>query len=167
MSGTAAPIAYRPELYAERNGGIYLAANLYEAMFVVDAGKGGSEFPRIIRLVADLLTRQGAAIERIERWDERKLAYPIKQAKRGIYILVYFRADAGAITEIRTNVGLSEDLLRLLILRVEKPSPVRGQLFTPQGDAISQPAPAPVAEPAPAAAAEATPAKGPDAESGA
>jgi small subunit ribosomal protein S6 len=116
-------------------------------MFVVDAAKGGSEFPKIIRHIADLLTRQGAAIERMERWDERKLSYPIGQAKRGIYILVYFRADGGAISQLRANVGLSEELLRLLVLRVEKQSPVRGQLFTPQGEVLPQPAPAAVAAP--------------------
>jgi len=118
-------------------------------MFVVDAAKGGSEFPKIIRYIADLLTRQGAAIERIERWDERKLSYPIGQAKRGIYILVYLRADGAAISELRANVSLSEELLRLLVLRVEKQSAVRGQLFTPQGEAVSQPAPAAVAAPEP------------------
>lgn len=116
-------------------------------MFVVDAAKGGSEFPKIIRHIADLLTRQGATIERMERWDERKLAYPIGQAKRGIYILVYFRAEGAAISELRANVGLSEELLRLLVLRVQEQSPVRGQLFTPQGEALSPPAPAAAAAP--------------------
>ena len=130
-----------------------MAPDLYEAMFVVDAAKGGSEFPKMIRHIGDLLARQGAAIERMEKWDERKLAYPMKHAKRGIYILVYFQADGSVIPEIRSNVGLSEDLLRVLIVRAEGQSPVRGQLFTPQGEALAQP-PAPAQ--AAAAAAEPT-----------
>lgn len=113
-----------------------MTANLYEAMFVVDAAKGSSEFPNTIRHIADLLTRHGAEIERMERWDERKLAYPIGHAKRGVYILVYVRADGSAITEIRRSVVLSEDLLRVLILRSEGPSAVRGELYGPDGQPV-------------------------------
>jgi len=111
-----------------------LPENLYEAMFVVDAAKGGSAFPEIIRHIAGLLTRNGASVRRIEKWEERKLAYPIRSAKRGIYILVYFTADGSAISEIRRAAELSEQLLRVLILRAEKMSPVKGQLYTVEGE---------------------------------
>jgi ribosomal protein S6 len=122
----------------ENKGGHVLATNLYEAMFVVDAAKGGSEFTKVVRHIADLLTRHGAAIERIERWDERKLAYPIKHAKRGVYVLVYFQADGSAISEIRHTAGLSEQLLRLLILCADEPGPVKGQLLSPQGEPVAR-----------------------------
>jgi small subunit ribosomal protein S6 len=114
-----------------------LPDNLYEAMFVVDAAKGGSEFPATIQHVAGLLTRNGATIQRIERWDERKLAYPIGHSKRGIYILVFFTSDGSAVGEIRRAVDLSEEVLRLLVLRAEQPSPVRGQLFSPDGEPVA------------------------------
>jgi small subunit ribosomal protein S6 len=126
-------------------------------MFVVDANKGGSEFPECIRHIAGLLTRHEAEIERIERWEERKLAYPIKRAKRGIYILTYFRADGAAISELRRDIALSEDILRVLIIRPDEVSPVQGQLFSPEGEEIESPAEAadePAAQPAAEPAAE-------------
>lgn len=116
-----------------------MAVKLYEGMFVVDAARGGARFEESIRHIAQLLTRQGAEIERIEKWDERKLAYPIQHVKRGIYILVYFRADGPTITEIRLMTSLSEQVLRLLILRVEEPDPVKGQLYSPEGQLVEQP----------------------------
>ena len=129
-----------------------MAISLYEAMFVVDASKGGSEFPNVIRHTADLLTRHGAEIERIERWDERKFAYPIKHVKRGIYILTYFRVDGSAISELRRDIVLSEDVLRVLILAVEQPNQVSGQLFNAEGEQVETPvAPPAPAPPAPAA----------------
>jgi small subunit ribosomal protein S6 len=123
-----------------------LAVNLYEGMFVVDANKGGAEFPESIRLIAGLLKRHGAEIERMERWEERKLAYPIKRVKRGIYILTYFNVDGAAISELRRDIGLSEDILRVLIIRPDDVSPVQGQLFSPDGQEIEAPQPGPVAE---------------------
>ncbi|MFO7957364.1 MAG: 30S ribosomal protein S6 [Candidatus Brocadiia bacterium] len=120
-----------------------MADNLYEAMFLVDSAKGGSEFPEIIRHIANILERAGAEIERIEQWDERKLAYRIKRAKRGIYILVYFRAPGTAVSEIRHDVQLSEQLLRVLILRTDEPDPVHGELYNTEGEVIQEAAPRP------------------------
>jgi small subunit ribosomal protein S6 len=127
-------------------------------MFVVDVAKGGTEFAATIRHIAGLLSRNGAQIERIERWDERKLAYPIRHAKRGIYVLVHFRAEGSAISEMRRSIELSEELLRALILKAEELSPVRGMLLTPQGEQVQAPPQAPAEEPrqeaAPAAGGE-------------
>ncbi len=123
-----------------------MAINLYEAMFLVDARKGGSEFPDIIRHIANMLERVDAEILRIERWAERKLAYRIQRAKRGIYIQVYFRAEGSAIRELRHDVQLSEQLLRVLVLRKDEPDPVTGELYTPEGELIEEPEEAPAEE---------------------
>ena len=139
--------------------GAVLAANLYEAMFVVDSAKGGPQFPDTIRHIADMLQRYGAQIERMELWEERKFAYPIKKVKRGIYILVYFTAGGSAIAEIRSAVGLSEEVLRVLIVRPEQMSPVKGQLYSPEGTLVEAPPAAVAAVAAVAAAVEPAPAE--------
>ena len=122
-----------------------MAVKLYEGMFVVDSAKGGSEFPGTVRLVAGMLTRHGAQIERIEKWAERKFAYPIKQSKRGIYILVYFKAEGDAIAAIREDVALNEDILRVLILAPHAVVPAVGEVFNAEGEMIEA-AKAPVTE---------------------
>lgn len=116
---------------------------LYEGMFLIDAAKASSDLPARIREIAGLLHRHGAESERIEKWAESKLAYPIKTIERGVYLLVYFRADPQAIEKLRGDIELSEDILRVLILRAEAMSEPRGPLFTVEGE------PAPVPEPSP------------------
>jgi small subunit ribosomal protein S6 len=113
-----------------------LAVKLYEGMFVVDSAKGGTEFPATVRLVAGMLTRHGAEIERIEKWAERKFAYPIKQSKRGIYILVYFKAEGAAIAAIREDVNLSEEILRVLVLTPHAVVPATGEVYNAAGEMI-------------------------------
>ncbi len=122
--------------------------NLYEAMFIIGAGKGGSEFPDTIQHIAGLLTRHDAEIERIERWDERKFSFPIKRAKRGIYVLVYFRADGEVIAEMRRLIGLSEQIPRVLILRADSMVDPRGALYDAEGVQTAEaPRPKPVEPP--------------------
>ena len=110
-----------------------MAVNLYEGMFIIDSAKGGSEFPGAIRLIASMLTRHGAQIDRVEKWAERKFAFPIKQAKRCIYVLVYFKVDGLAIQKIREDIALSEDILRVLILTPHVVSPAIGEIYSPEG----------------------------------
>ena len=128
-----------------------LEKRLYEAMFIVDAAKGGAELPAAIQHIAGLLQRHGGDIERLEKWDERKLVYTIRQVERGIYVLAYFRAEPDKIAELRRDIRLSEEILRVLILLADQVAEPKGELFTPQGE------PAAVAsdeEPAVAAEAE-------------
>ena len=128
-----------------------MGKRLYEAMFIVDAAKGGSEFASVVQHIAGLLQRHGADIERIEKWDDRKLVYSIRQVERGMYILTYFRLETDKVAELRRDVRLSENLLRVLVLAAEEMTPPRGQLYSPDG----QPVAAPVDEPAAAQDAEA------------
>lgn len=131
-----------------------MAANLYEAMFVLDAARGASAVPDLVQHIVAQLTRHEAQIERIELWDERKLAYPVKKVKRGLYFLVYFRVDGSAIDEIRRTIRLSERILRVLILAAQEMAPVKGQLYNAEGEPVQAPE-EPPAVPAEAAPAEA------------
>jgi len=115
-----------------------LAENLYEAMFLVDTAKGGEGFPAVIQHISGLLERNGAQAERIERWAESKLAYEIKHMERGIYVLVYFRAAPDRISPLRRDVGLSEEILRALILRAEAIPAAKGKLYNTQGEPVHE-----------------------------
>jgi small subunit ribosomal protein S6 len=108
-------------------------------MFLLDSKRGGEELPSLIQHISNLLSREDARIERIEQWDERKLAYRIQGADRGIYVLVYFRAEPERIQEMRNTINLSEDILRVLILTAEEIPPAVGQLYNTEGEEVEAP----------------------------
>jgi ribosomal protein S6 len=125
-----------------------LEKRLYEGMFIVDSAKGGSDFPAVVKHIAGILKRYDADIERIEKWDDRKLVYPIKRVERGIYVLVYFRCPPGRLAEIRHDIRLSEQILRALVIVTEQATPPKGELYTADGEVIpKEAAPQPAASP--------------------
>ena len=95
-----------------------IVKKLYEAMFLVDSTKA-VEFEATIKAIKDILEKAKVEIVSIKKWDERKLAYKVKGAARGTYILVYFKADGSTIAQIERDVQLSENILRVLILTAE------------------------------------------------
>lgn len=91
---------------------------IYEVMFLVDPnlGENWTECETRIRHV---LERSGASVLRVKKWDERRLAFEVKGRKRGVYVLAYFTDKGEAPAKIERDVRLSEDLLRVLILRAD------------------------------------------------
>lgn len=91
----------------------------YEGMFLFDPG-ALTDWDAVQKEVARMLDRAGAQIVACSRWDERRLAYEIKGRKRGVYALVYFKAEPDKIVGIERDVNLSESALRCLIIRVDQ-----------------------------------------------
>lgn len=130
--------------------------NLYEAMFLVDSSLGGSEFPGVVREIADIIKRHGAEVRQIQKWSDRKLCYDISGIKRGLYVLVHFEAPTGAITGIRRDVYLTERLVRVLVLRVAAVPAPTADTYDESGELVAKYVPPePAVAPAPAAATEA------------
>ncbi len=92
--------------------------NTYEAMFLlspaVAADLGGA-----LAHINEILQRGHAEVLAMKKWFEGRLAYEVKGQKRGVYILVYFKAPAGDIAHIERDCNLSEKVMRALILRCD------------------------------------------------
>jgi len=93
---------------------------LYEGMFIISDTVAGADWEAAVKHVEDLLKNRGAEILKSEKWEERKFAYKLKGHKRGTYLLVYFNAPTDSISLIKRDFELSDNVLRTLIVRVDK-----------------------------------------------
>jgi ribosomal protein S6 len=91
---------------------------LYEGMFLVDNDEVRNDWNGAKALVTGTLEKHGGVIQTARRWDERRLAYPIKKKNRATYLLTYFELEPGASETLRRDLDLSEKILRYLILSV-------------------------------------------------
>lgn len=96
----------------------------YEGMFLLDSARAAKDWPGTEALVTGVLERYGAKMIIKDRWDERKLAYPVKKQRRGTYYLAYFDAPAATMGEVRRDLLLTEGVIRFLILAWPEDQPV-------------------------------------------
>jgi small subunit ribosomal protein S6 len=96
-----------------------MPANVYEGMFLLDTNKVAGDENNAAKQIQTILDRNQAELLVSKKWDERRLAYPIGNHKKGLYYLTYFRTDAKNITGIEHDSALSEMVLRSLILKIE------------------------------------------------
>ena len=95
-----------------------MARNVYEGMFLLDSGKVGGDWNNAQKLVQGLLERHQAEVIASRPWDERRLAYPIKGHKKGMYFLTYVRLEGPKHSGIVQDCRINESILRQLILKV-------------------------------------------------
>jgi len=96
-----------------------MPANVYECMFLLDTNKVAGDVSGSAKQVHALLERNHAEILASRQWDERRLAYPVKGHKKGLYYLTYFRCDGKNVVGIERDLALSELVLRYMILHVD------------------------------------------------
>ncbi len=93
---------------------------LYEGMFIISDTVAGADWEVTVKHVEGLLKNRGAEILKSEKWEDRKFAYKLKGHKRGAYLLVYFNAPTDSISPMKRDFELSGNVLRTLIVRVDK-----------------------------------------------
>lgn len=78
-----------------------------------------------VQAVIDRVTRSIAAAEgqivKVSPWGRRRLAYAIGQQREGSYFIIQFDAPGAAVIELERGLNITEDVMRHLITRVEKP----------------------------------------------
>ena len=95
-----------------------MPVNTYEGMFLLDSTKAATAWEDTVKHVHDILTKHHSEIVASRQWDERRLAYPINGHKKGTYLLTYFRTEGENLHEIVADCGLSDIILRELVLKV-------------------------------------------------
>jgi len=96
---------------------LHTTIHLYECLLLFDSGKYHSEREKLLQQIHQVLERRGAKIEASRLWDERRLVYPIKKRRKGVYHLIFFRAPGKALPPIREDFRINENILRFLIIR--------------------------------------------------
>jgi small subunit ribosomal protein S6 len=96
-----------------------MPANVYECMFLLDTTKVAGDVPAAQKQLHAILERNQAEVLASRPWDERKLAYPVKGHKKGLYYLTYFRTEGGNVASIERDCALNEMILRTLILNID------------------------------------------------
>ena len=110
-----------------------MPANVYECMFLLDTSKVAGDVANADKQLRTIFERNSAEVLVSRPWDERRLLYPIRNQKKGLYYLTYFSAEGKNLTGIENDCRLSEIILRQMILRID-PKLVETMLSIAKGE---------------------------------
>jgi small subunit ribosomal protein S6 len=68
------------------------------------------------------IVTSGGQIVKVAPWGRRRLAYPIDRHREGSYHIILFEAPSAAIVELEHTLLITEEVLRHLVTRVDRPT---------------------------------------------
>jgi len=94
--------------------------NNYETLYVLKPTLTDEETAANIAKIEEILVREGAEILATDKMGMRRLAYPVEKNERGVYTIVYFKAEGTVINELERNLKFNEEVIKYLTVRYTK-----------------------------------------------
>ena len=94
----------------------------YELMLILRPDVADDKAQAVIDRTTRQLSAGGGQIVKVAPWGRRRLAYQIDRYREGSYHIVLFEAPADALAELERGLQITEEVLRHLVTRVERPS---------------------------------------------
>jgi small subunit ribosomal protein S6 len=93
----------------------------YELMLVIRPDVADDKSQALVDRTTRQIVAAGGQIVKVAPWGRRRLAYPIDRHREGSYQIILFEAPSAAILELEHTLLITEEVLRHLITRVERP----------------------------------------------
>ena len=94
----------------------------YELMLVVRPDVADDRSQAVIDRTTRQIVASGGQIVKVAPWGRRRLAYAIDRHREGSYHIILFDAPGEAVTELERGLLITEEVLRHLVTRVERPT---------------------------------------------
>jgi len=97
----------------------------YELMLVLRPDTADDRVQQILDRTTRGIAAGDGQIVKVSPWGRRRLAYPISGYREGSYFIVVFDAPSEAIDELERSLNITEEVMRHLVTRIERPAPRR------------------------------------------
>lgn len=94
--------------------------NKYELMFIVKTTMESEAASKIADGYKKLISDESGNVTNFKDMGQRKLAYPIEKQINGFYYVINFDGNASVVKELDRRLGLDENILRHMIIRLDE-----------------------------------------------
>ncbi len=93
---------------------------LYEHVFIARQDVSAQQVEQMTDTFKGVLEENGGKITMVENWGIRSLAYKIKKNRKAHYVRLNIDAPHEAVAEMERHMGIHDDVLRILTIRVDE-----------------------------------------------
>ena len=93
---------------------------LYEHVYLARQDVTAPQVEALTEQLKSTIAANGGSVSKVEAWGLKSLAYRIKKNRKAYFTLMNIDAPAAAIIELERQLGLNEDVIRYLTLRVDE-----------------------------------------------
>jgi small subunit ribosomal protein S6 len=92
---------------------------LYEHIYLARQDVSPTQVEEMTAALTGVITEGGGKVTKNEYWGLKSLSYRIKKNRKAHYTLLNIDAPHQAVAEMERQMGINEDILRFLTIRVD------------------------------------------------
>jgi small subunit ribosomal protein S6 len=94
----------------------------YEILFIIRPDVPEEEVDGILEPLKTVVTQNDGAVDKLDKWGTRKLAYRVRKYREGSYVLLQFSTNKAAETvrELERRLRVSDTVLKFLTVRIDE-----------------------------------------------
>jgi small subunit ribosomal protein S6 len=93
---------------------------LYEHVFLARQDVSGQRVDELVEQYKGIIETGGGSVGKAEYWGLKSLAFRINKNRKAHYTLMNLDAPHNAVAEMERQMGINEDVLRFLTIRVDE-----------------------------------------------
>ncbi|MCW6509143.1 30S ribosomal protein S6 [Lichenifustis flavocetrariae] len=93
---------------------------LYEHVYLARQDVTAQQVETLTEQMKSVIQAGGGSVGKVEYWGVKSLAYRIKKNRKAHFTLLNIDAPSAAVAEMERQLGLNEDVLRIMTIRVDE-----------------------------------------------
>lgn len=93
---------------------------VYEILFIADPNLGEPEVDALTTQIQGYAEKEGAQIQKVEKWGKKRLAYPVGRHREGSYVLLVVEGQGAIVKEVERRIKVTDGVVRHLTVRVDE-----------------------------------------------
>ena len=89
----------------------------YEMLYILSTELNDEARDAVIAKFEEVVKSNGGAVEKVDKWGVKKLAYPINYKPEGFYVLMTFESEVALVAELKRVARITDGILRILITK--------------------------------------------------
>jgi small subunit ribosomal protein S6 len=97
-----------------------MKTNHYESVVIYNANLEDEQIEAAVKRILEFHKANESEILDVDKWGRRRLAYPIKNAKSGYYVVYRFKSNRDFIAKLERAYRLDEIVIRYITVSLDK-----------------------------------------------
>jgi small subunit ribosomal protein S6 len=97
-----------------------VSERVYELLFIADPNLGEPEVEALTTQVQGFLEKEGAKIQKVEKWGKKRLAYVVKRQREGSYVLLVAEGPTQMMKEVDRRIRVTDGIIKFIVVRVDE-----------------------------------------------
>ena len=90
----------------------------FETLLLLSPELSAENREGIVNTLTAVIEREKGAMEEVDNWGMRDLAYPVRKLLRGFYVRLVYQAPAELIAELERNVRITDGIFKFVTVKL-------------------------------------------------